>query len=121
LTSHRHARAAEADGRKIPVVNPALVPADASARVAGGSRPVPIRFEEMVFDLRDTPARAGSKLIHCDSQWEASMPITAPRRGCSDDTCPAVYDTSGPALVAVQGSALTGPKIRADRGDIPGP
>jgi hypothetical protein len=74
---------------------------------------VRILFEEMVFDLRDTPARAGPKLIHCDSRWEASGHITATHRRCSDDTCPAAYDTGGPALIAVQGSSLTGPKIRA--------
>jgi hypothetical protein len=48
------------------------------------------------------------------------MHITATHRRCSDGTCPAVHDTGGPALRAVQGSALTGPPGSADRGDIPG-
>jgi hypothetical protein len=45
------------------------------------------------------------------------MDITALHRRCSDGTCPAVYDTGDPALIAVQGSALAGP--RADLGDVP--
>jgi hypothetical protein len=73
----------------------------------------------MVFDLRDTPGRAGPKLIHCDSQWETSVHIMAPHRGCSDGTCPAVYDTGGPALVAGQGRALAGPGAGAGPGVIP--
>ena len=58
-------------------------------------------------------------MIHCDSQWEASMDITATHRRCSEGACPAVYDTGGPALVAGQGSALTGP--RAGLGDVRAP
>ena len=49
------------------------------------------------------------------------MDITATHRGCSEGTCPAVYDTGGPALVAGQGSALTGPQARAGLGDVPAP
>lgn len=47
------------------------------------------------------------------------MHITATHRRCSDGTCPAVHDTDDPALIAVQGSALTDPEARADLGDIP--
>jgi hypothetical protein len=44
------------------------------------------------------------------------MDITATHRGCSDGTCPAVYDTGDPGLIAVQGSALADPQARADPG-----
>jgi hypothetical protein len=47
------------------------------------------------------------------------MHITATHRRCSDGTCPAVHDTDDPALIAVQGSALTDPEARADLGVIP--
>jgi hypothetical protein len=58
-------------------------------------------------------------VIHYDSQWEASRPITATHRKWSDGTCPAVHDTGDPALIAVQASALTDAQARADLGDIP--
>jgi len=47
------------------------------------------------------------------------MRITGKVGGCDDGTCPAIYDTDDPALVAVQGSTLTDPQARADIGEIP--
>jgi hypothetical protein len=40
--------------------------------------------------------------------------------GCSDGTCPAIYDTDNAAVVAIQGSVLTDRTALADIGEIPG-
>jgi len=40
--------------------------------------------------------------------------------GCNDGTCPAIYDTDDPELVAVQGSTLIDREALADLGPIPG-
>jgi hypothetical protein len=40
--------------------------------------------------------------------------------GCSDGTCPTIYDTDDPELIAVQGAILTDAPALADIGEIPG-
>lgn len=40
--------------------------------------------------------------------------------GCSDGTCPALWDTDDPEIVAVQGSTLTDATALADIGEMPG-
>jgi hypothetical protein len=39
--------------------------------------------------------------------------------GCSDGTCPAIYDLDDPQLVAVQGATLTDRQALDDIGEIP--
>ena len=48
------------------------------------------------------------------------MRITRRTGGCSDGTCPAIYDTDDPAVVAVQGATLTDAVALADIGQVPG-
>lgn len=40
--------------------------------------------------------------------------------GCSDGTCPTIYDTDDPGVLAVQGATLTDTPALADLGEIPG-
>lgn len=40
--------------------------------------------------------------------------------GCSDGTCPALWTTDDPELVAVQGATLIDPQALADVGEVPG-
>jgi hypothetical protein len=46
--------------------------------------------------------------------------ITRKHDDCSDGTCPALYDTDDPAVIAVQGATLTDPQALADIGQVPG-
>ncbi len=39
--------------------------------------------------------------------------------GCSDATCPAIFDTDDPETVALQGTILTDPQARREIGDVP--
>jgi hypothetical protein len=39
---------------------------------------------------------------------------------CTDGTCPAIYDTDDPAVVAVQGAVLSEAAALADIGPVPG-
>ena len=55
-----------------------------------------------------------------DSPPEVSVRITKKHGDCSDGTCPALYDTDDPALIAVQGTMLTDPQALADIGQVPG-
>jgi hypothetical protein len=48
------------------------------------------------------------------------MRLTRKLAGCDDGTCPAVWETDDPGMVAVQGSRLTDPAALADLGKIPG-
>jgi hypothetical protein len=48
------------------------------------------------------------------------MRITRKHGVCSDGTCPAIYDTDDPELVAVQGSTLTDAQALSDLGELPG-
>ena len=50
---------------------------------------------------------------------EVSMRLTRRHSGCDDGTCPAIYDTDDPALLAVQGATLVDPDARVDLGAIP--
>jgi len=47
------------------------------------------------------------------------MHLTRKHGDCDDGTCPAIWDTDDPQLVAVQGAILTDPQARADLGGIP--
>lgn len=47
------------------------------------------------------------------------MRLTRKTGDCDDGTCPAIWDTDDPQLVAVQGAILTDPQARADLGEIP--
>lgn len=47
------------------------------------------------------------------------MRLTRKHGDCDDGTCPAIWDTDEPQLVAVQGAILTDPQARADLGEIP--
>ena len=47
------------------------------------------------------------------------MRLTRKHGDCDDGTCPAIWDTDDPQLVAVQGAILTDPQARADLGEIP--
>ena len=47
------------------------------------------------------------------------MRLTRKHGDCDDGTCPAIWDTDDPQLVAVQGAVLTDPQARADLGEIP--
>ena len=47
------------------------------------------------------------------------MRLTRKQGDCDDGTCPAIWDTDDPQLVAVQGAILTDPQARADLGEIP--
>jgi hypothetical protein len=47
------------------------------------------------------------------------MRITRKYGGCSDGTCPAIYDTDDPAMLAIQGPALSDVLALADIGDVP--
>ena len=47
------------------------------------------------------------------------MRLTKKHGDCDDATCPAIWDTDDPQLVAVQGPALTDPEARADLGQVP--
>jgi hypothetical protein len=40
--------------------------------------------------------------------------------GCSDGTCPALYETDNPEVMAVQGAILTDAPALADIGQVPG-
>jgi len=48
------------------------------------------------------------------------MRITRKHGGCSDGTCPAIYDTDDPEVVAVQGATLTDAQALQDVGQVPG-
>lgn len=48
------------------------------------------------------------------------MHLTRKYGTCNDGTCPAIWDTSDPAMVGVQGATLTDPEALADLGRIPG-
>jgi hypothetical protein len=48
------------------------------------------------------------------------MRITRRHGGCSDGTCPAIYDTDDPEVVAVQGATLTDAAALRDIGTVPG-
>lgn len=39
--------------------------------------------------------------------------------GCSDATCPAIYDTDDPGTVAFQGTALADPQALHEIGEVP--
>jgi len=41
------------------------------------------------------------------------------RHGCSDATCPAIYDTDDPGMVAFQGAILADPQALREIGDVP--
>jgi hypothetical protein len=58
-------------------------------------------------------------VIQSDSRLEAVMRLTRKSGGCDDGTCPAIYDTDDPEMVAVQGAVLTDPQARADAGQVP--
>jgi hypothetical protein len=45
--------------------------------------------------------------------------LTVKLAGCNDSTCPAIYATEDPGLIAVQGTALTDPAVLSDAGEIP--
>jgi hypothetical protein len=48
------------------------------------------------------------------------MHITAKYgNGCSDATCPAIYDTDDPEMVGVQGTILTDPQALHEIGQVP--
>lgn len=47
------------------------------------------------------------------------MRLTRKSGGCDDGTCPAIWDTDDPQVVAVQGAILTDPAARADLGTVP--
>ena len=47
------------------------------------------------------------------------MRLTRKHGDCDDGTCPAIWDTDDPQLVAVQGAILTDPQACADLGEIP--
>jgi hypothetical protein len=47
------------------------------------------------------------------------MRLTRKHGDCDDGTCPAIWDTDDPQLVAVQGAILADPQARADLGEIP--
>ena len=48
------------------------------------------------------------------------MRITRKHGDCSDGTCPALYDTDDPAVIAVQGPTLTDAEALAGIGQVPG-
>ena len=48
------------------------------------------------------------------------MRITRKYGDCSDGTCPALYDTDDPELIAVQGTTLADAQALADIGQVPG-
>jgi hypothetical protein len=47
------------------------------------------------------------------------MRLTRKLSGCDDGTCPAVWETSEPGMLAVQGSRLTDAEALADLGKVP--
>ena len=48
------------------------------------------------------------------------MHITANHgNGCSDATCPAIYDTDDPEMIGVQGPILTDPQALGEIGQVP--
>ncbi len=53
-----------------------------------------------------------------ETHKEDSMHITR-RHGCSDATCPAIYDTDDPEMIGVQGAVLTDPQALGEIGDVP--
>ena len=50
----------------------------------------------------------------------SAVHLTRKFDNCNDGTCPAIWDTSDPAMVGVQGDKLTDPEALADLGQIPG-
>lgn len=59
-------------------------------------------------------------VIQNDSRLEAAaMHLTRKLSGCDDGTCPAVWATDDPDLVAVQGAVLTDATSLAEAGPIP--
>jgi hypothetical protein len=56
------------------------------------------------------------KVIQSDSRLEAAMRLTRKLAGCDDGTCPAMWDTDDPELVAVRGAILTDAEALADAG-----
>jgi hypothetical protein len=55
-------------------------------------------------------------VIQSDSHLEAAMRLTRKLAGCDDGTCPAVWATDDPELVAVRGTALTDAAALSDAG-----
>jgi len=55
-------------------------------------------------------------VIQSDSRLEAAMRLTRKLAGCDDGTCPAIWGTDDPELVAVRGTTLTDAAARADAG-----
>jgi hypothetical protein len=47
------------------------------------------------------------------------MRLTRKLNGCKDDACPAIWETSDPAVVAVQGAVLTDAEALCDLGQVP--
>ena len=58
-------------------------------------------------------------VIQSDSRLEAAMRLTRKLSGCDDGTCPAIWDTDDPQLVAVQGAILTDPQALRRPGQVP--
>ena len=56
------------------------------------------------------------EVIQSDSRLEAAMRLTRKLAGCDDGTCPAVWATDDPELVAVRGTTLTDAEALADAG-----
>ena len=56
------------------------------------------------------------KVIQSDSRLEAVMRLTRKLAGCDDGTCPAMWDTDDPELVAIRGAALTDAEALTDAG-----
>ncbi len=54
-----------------------------------------------------------------ETHEEDSMHITARHSGCSDATCPAIFDTDDPGTVGVQGTILTDAQALREIGDVP--
>jgi hypothetical protein len=55
------------------------------------------------------------------SKWEVRMRITGTAGGgCSDGTCPTIWTTDDPEIMAVQGATLADSQALADIGEIPG-
>jgi hypothetical protein len=60
-------------------------------------------------------------VIQNDSHTGGTVRITRKTGTCDDGTCPAIWDTDDPRLVAVQGPVLTDPEALADIGRVPAP
>jgi hypothetical protein len=58
-------------------------------------------------------------VIQSDSRLELIMRLTRKLSGCDDGTCPAVWATDDPELMAVQGAVLTDTTALAAAGQVP--